>query len=63
MSENPTDAFAEPARIVTDQAQEIDPAAAPAREPDEQFEADQAQEIDGAGDEPIEPGDLPREGG
>ena len=84
MIENPTDAFAEPARIVADQAQEIDPAATPtretdeqfeadqaqeidvatpAREPDEQFGADQAQEIDGADDEPIEPGDLPREGG
>lgn len=63
MSENPVDAFAEQAQVASDQAQEIDPSAAPAREPEEQFEADQAQEIAGSVDEPIEPVDLPRTGG
>ncbi len=63
MTENPTEGFAEQARVSADQAQEIAPAAAPAREPAQQFESDQAQEIDGAADEPWEPGDLPRDGG
>lgn len=56
-------AFAEQAQVTTDQAQEIDPLAAPAREPDEQFETDQSQEIAGSVDEPIEPGDLPSTAG
>lgn len=61
MTEN--QGFADEVRSTADQAQEIDPAAAPAREPFEQFASDQAQEIDPAGDNPIEPGGLPRTGG
>ncbi len=63
MSENSVDGFAEQARVTQDQAQEIDPEAAPAREPAAQYESDQAQEIEGAADEAVEPGDLPRVGG
>ncbi len=44
MTENP-DAFAQQAKVASDQAQEIDPDAVPAKEPNEKWIEDQHQEI------------------
>ncbi|HNE87897.1 MAG: hypothetical protein U0R27_11725 [Candidatus Nanopelagicales bacterium] len=44
MTENP-DAFAEQAKVASDQAQEIDPDAVPPKEPARKWIEDQAQEI------------------